>query len=67
MVVTEDRDWYSMVREVTNDSTALSLLTFNMNEIQGDDGLPDPEELLERIMSSPDITIRMENGQPYIP
>ena len=33
-----------------------------MNEIQGEDDLPGPEQLLERILSSCDI--QMENGSP---
>ena len=56
MVISEDRDWYSMITEVTNDST-LCLFIFNKDEIQDDDHLPEPEQLLRRIESSHDILI----------
>ena len=58
MVVTEDRDWYSMVTEVLNET--ISSLCASRTKFQGDNDLPDSEQLLELIMSSHNI--RMANG-----
>jgi hypothetical protein len=63
MVVTEDRNWYSMVKEVTYGFHALCIFSFNLTlKFQGDDDLPGPEQLLERILSSHDTC--MKNGAP---